>query len=52
MSDASAIARAAGFAIFRRFGRFIPSSIQRSISKKSSSIRMSEETYFRTRPCA
>ena len=32
MSEASAIASAAGFAIFRRFGRCMPASIQRSIS--------------------
>ena len=44
------MARAAGFAIFRRFGRCMPSSIQRSISWKSSSIRMSELTFFSTRP--
>ena len=52
ISEASAIASAAGFAIFSRFGRCIPSSIQRSISWKSSSIRMSELTFFSTRPWA
>ncbi len=52
ISDASAIASAAGFAIFSRFGRCMPSAIQRSISWKSSSIRMSDETFFSTRPCA
>ena len=46
------MARAAGLAIFKRFGRCIPSAIHLSISWKSSSIRMSEETFFSTRPCA
>ena len=46
------MANAAGFAIFRRFGRTIPSAIQRSISWKSSSIKMSDETFFSTRPWA
>jgi len=46
------MARAAGFAIFRRFGRGMPSAIQLSISRKSSSIRTSEETFFSTRPWA
>ena len=32
-----------------RFGRCMPASIQRSISWKSSSIRMSDETFFSTR---
>ena len=50
--EASAMARAAGFAILRRFGRCIPSAIHLSISWNSSSIRMSELTFFRTRPCA
>ena len=50
--EASAMASAAGFAIFSRFGRCMPSAIQLSISKKSSSMRMSDETFFRTRPCA
>ncbi len=49
---ASAIASAAGFAIFSRFGRFMPSSTQRSISWKSSSIRVSEDTLRSTRPWA
>ena len=49
---ASAIASAAGFAILSRFGRGIPASIQRSISWNSSSIRMSDETFFSTLPCA
>ena len=52
ISDASAIASAAGLAIFRRFGRCMPSAIHLSISKKSSSIRMSDETFFSTRPWA
>ena len=52
ISEASAIARAAGLAIFRRFGRCMPSAIHLSISWKSSSTRMSEETFFSTRPCA
>ena len=42
-ADASAIASAAGFAIFRRFGRCMPSAIHLSISWKSSSIRMSDD---------
>ena len=50
--DASAMAKAAGFAILRRFGRCIPSAIHLSISWNSSSIRMSELTFFRTRPWA
>ena len=49
---ASAIARAAGFAILSRLGRGIPASIQWSISWNSSSIRTSEATFFRTLPCA
>ena len=49
---ASAIASAAGFAILRRFGRGIPASIQVSISWKSSSIRMSDDTFLSTRPWA
>ena len=49
---ASAIASAAGFASFRRFGRGMPASIQRSISWNSSSISTSDETFFSTRPCA
>ena len=52
IADASAIASAAGFAILSRFGRSMPSAIQRSISWKSSSTRMSLETFFSTRPCA
>ena len=52
ISEASAIASAAGFPILSRFGRFIPASIQRSISKKSSSTRMSDETFFSVLPCA
>ena len=52
IADASAMASAAGFAIFKRFGRTIPSAIQRSISWNSSSTRMSLETFFSTRPCA
>ena len=52
ISDASAIASAAGFAILRRFGRCMPPSIQRSISTKSSSISVSDGTFFSTRPCA
>ena len=50
--EASAIARAAGLAIFKRFGRCMPSAIHLSISWNSSSTRMSEETFFSTRPCA
>ncbi len=50
--EASAMANAAGLAIFKRFGRAMPSAIQRSISWKSSSTRMSEETFFSTRPWA
>ena len=42
MREASAMASAAGFAIFSRFGRCMPSSIHWSISWKSSSTRMSE----------
>ena len=49
---ASAIASAAGLASFRRFGRGMPASIQRSISWNSSSISTSDETFFSTRPCA
>ena len=49
---ASAIMRAAGLASFRRFGRGMPASIQRSISWNSSSISTSDETFFSTRPCA
>ena len=52
IKDASAMASAAGLAIFSRFGRGMPSAIHRSISWKSSSTRMSEETFFSTRPCA
>ena len=52
ISEASAMASAAGFAIFSRFGRCIPSAIHLSISWNSSSIRMSELTFFSTRPCA
>ena len=52
MRLASAIASAAGFAILSRFGRFIPAAIHESISVKSSSTRISEDTFFRTRPCA
>src|SRR5205085_8202244 len=47
---ASAIASAAGLAIFKRFGRCIPSAIHSSIAWKSSSTRMSDETFFSTRP--
>jgi hypothetical protein len=47
---ASAIASAAGFAIFSRFGRGMPFPIQTSISWKSSSISVSELTFFSTRP--
>ena len=47
-----AIASAAGFAILSRFGRFIPSASQRSISTKSSSISVSDGTFLSTRPCA
>ena len=50
--EASAMASAAGFAILSRFGRCMPPAIHLSISKKSSSTRMSEETFFSTRPCA
>jgi len=50
--EASAIASAAGFAIFNRLGRCIPSAIQRSTSWKSSSIRFAEGTFFSTRPWA
>src|SRR4029453_10049822 len=46
MAEASAIAKAAGLAIFSRFGRCMPSAIHRSISWKSSSTRMSELTFF------
>ena len=49
---ASAIASAAGLAILSRFGRFMPSASQRSISTKSSSMSVSEDTFFSTRPCA
>ena len=49
---ASAIASAAGFASLSRFGRGMPSAIQRSISWNSSSIRTAESTFLRTRPCA
>ena len=52
MSEASAIASAAGFAILSRFGRTIPAAIQASISVKSSSISTSDGTFFSTRPCA
>ena len=50
--DASAIAKAAGFAILSRFGRFIPAAIHWSISTKSSSISVSDSTFLSTRPCA
>ena len=46
------MASAAGFAIFRRVGRRMPASIHVSISWKSSSTRMSDETFFSTRPWA
>ena len=46
------MASAAGLAILSRFGRCMPSAIHLSISWKSSSIRMSEETFLSTRPCA
>ena len=46
------MASAAGLAIFSRFGRGMPAAIHPSISWKSSSTRMSEETFFSTRPCA
>ena len=46
IAEASAIASAAGFAIFRRFGRGMPSAIQRSISAKSSAIRISDSTFL------
>ena len=52
IADASAIASAAGLAILSRFGRCMPSAIQRSISSKSSSTRISDSTFFSTRPCA
>jgi transposase len=52
IAEASAIASAAGFAILSRFGRNIPSAIHLSISWKSSSTRMSLDTFFSTRPCA
>ena len=41
------MASAAGLAIFRRFGLGMPEAIHASISWKSSSTRMSEETFFR-----
>ena len=52
ISEASAIASAAGFAILSRFGRCMPDAIQASISWNSSSISASEETFFSTRPWA
>ena len=49
---ASAMRSAAGFASLSRFGRSMPPAIHVSISWKSSSTRMSEETFFSTRPWA
>ena len=49
---ASAIMSAAGLASFSRFGLTMPPSIQRSISRKSSSTSISDSTFLSTRPCA
>ena len=49
---ASAIMSAAGFASFVRFGRSMPAPIHWSISRNSSSTRISDSTFLSTRPCA
>ncbi len=49
---ASAIMSAAGLASLARFGRSMPASIHSSISRKSSSTRISDSTFLSTRPCA